>query len=64
MCGKTRLKELFNIIKYSKMHITNDNGSMHIFTIYSIKTICMFNNHDPIGKWYPENKNAVILDQK
>ena len=61
MCGKTRLKELFNIIKYSKMHITNDNGSMHISTIYSIKTMCMFNNHDPIGKWYPENKNAVII---
>ena len=25
------------------------------------KIICLFNNHDLIGKWYPLNKNAIIL---
>jgi len=64
LCGKTNIKDLFNIIKFSKYHITNDNGSMHIATLFKKKTICLFNNHDPIGKWYPINKNAIILRPK
>lgn len=60
MCG-TNLKELFNNIKFSKLHITNDNGTMHISTIYNKKVICLFDNNHPYGKWFPENKNALIL---
>ncbi len=61
LCNKTNFKDLINIIKFSKYHITNDNGSMHIATLFQKKTICLFNNHDPAGKWYPLNKNAIIL---
>ena len=61
LCGKTNINELINIIKYSKLHITNDNGSMHIASLFQKKTICLFNNHDPIGKWFPANKNSIIL---
>jgi ADP-heptose:LPS heptosyltransferase len=61
LCNKTNIKDLSNIIKFSKYHITNDNGSMHLATLYEKKTICLFNNHDPKGKWYPSNKNAIIL---
>ena len=34
---------------------------MHVATLFQKKTICLFNNHDLIGKWYPLNKNAIIL---
>lgn len=61
LCNKTSLNQLINIIKFSKFHITNDNGSMHVSTLFKKKTICLFNNHDPEGKWYPLNKNAIIL---
>ena len=64
MCNKTNLKELFNIIQFSDVHITNDNGSMHLATLFKKRTICLFNNHDPIGKWNPSNKNAIILRSK
>ena len=64
LCNKTNIKDLINIIKFSKYHITNDNGSMHMATLFKKKTICLFNNHDPIGKWYPANKNAIILRPK
>jgi len=64
LCNKTSIKDLINIIKFSKYHISNDNGSMHIATLFKKKTICLFNNHDPIGKWYPANKNAIILRPK
>ena len=64
LCNKTNIDDLINIIKFSKYHITNDNGSMHIATLFKKKTICLFNNHDPIGKWYPINRNAIILRPK
>lgn len=64
LCNKTNIKELLNVIKFSNYHITNDNGSMHIATLYKKKSICLFNNHDPEGKWYPANENAIILRPK
>ena len=64
LCGKTELDELFTLIQNSTVHITNDNGTMHVSTIFSKKTICLFNNHDPIGKWNPSNKNAIIFRSK
>ena len=51
LCGKTNIKQLANIIKFSDIHITNDNGSMHVASIFS-KTICIFNNLIN-WKWYP-----------
>ena len=64
LCGKTNIEQLLNLIKFSKIHITNDNGSMHISSLFSKKSICLFNNHDPEGKWYPLNDNATILRHK
>ena len=61
LCKSTNIDDFLNIIKFSKYHITNDNGSMHVSTLFKKKTICLFNNHDPIGKWHPVNNNAIIL---
>ena len=61
LCGKTNINQLLNIIKFSELHITNDNGSMHVASLFQKKTLCLFNNHDPIGKWHPANKNSKIL---
>lgn len=60
-CGKTNLNQMFNIVQHSDLHITNDNGSMHVASLFEKKTVCLFNNHDPVGKWYPSNKKAIIL---
>ena len=46
------------------MHITYDNGSMHVASLFLKKKICLFNNHDPIGKWYPVNKNSIVIRPK
>tara|TARA_X000001036_G_scaffold440058_1_gene494066 strand:- start:4851 stop:5780 length:930 start_codon:yes stop_codon:yes gene_type:complete len=64
LCGKNSLNDLLNIIRFSKFHITNDNGSMHVASLFSKKSICLFNNHDLLGKWYPTNNNAIILRNK
>ena len=61
MCGKTNFNLLCNLLKNSKLVITNDNGVMHLCSIYQKTIIALFNNHDPKGKWYPLNNNAQIL---
>ena len=37
---------------------------MHIATLYNKDTICLFNNHDPEGKWYPLSKKSYIFRDK
>ena len=59
--GKNNLDELLNIIKFSKLHITNDNGSMHLATLYSKKTLCLFNNHDPRAMVSSKQKKAIKI---
>ena len=61
MCGKTNFNLLCNILKNSKLVITNDNGIMHLCSVYQKKIVALFNNHDPEGKWYPLNAKAQIL---
>ncbi len=61
MCGKTQFNLMCNILKNSKFVITNDNGVMHLCSVYQKKIIALFNNHDPKGKWYPLNVNAKII---
>ena len=34
---QNNIKQLANIIKFSDIHITNDNGSMHVASIFSKK---------------------------
>lgn len=60
-CGKTNIKSWINIIRFSDLHICQDNGSMHLCTIFQKKNVSIFNNHDFYGKWFPLNKNAKIL---
>ena len=49
------------MVQHSDLHITNDNGSMHVASLFEKKTVCLFNNHEPVGKWYPSNKKAIVL---
>ena len=60
-CGKTSVEEWINIIRYSELHICQDNGSMHLATLFQKKNISLFNNHDFYGKWFPLNKNSYVI---
>lgn len=63
-CGNTNVNEWINIIKHSDLHICQDNGSMHLATLFKKKNISLFNNHDVFGKWFPLNSNAYIIRLK
>ena len=64
LCGKTSIFDLCYIIQNSKMHISNDNGTMHLANILRTKSVSLFNNHNPIGKWESIDKDSIKLTNK
>ena len=64
LCGKTNIKELIEILNKSKFHISHDDGTMHIASLFSKKSIAIFSNLDSEGRWFPENTNLNIFYPK
>jgi len=61
MCGKTTIKSLFNIINSSKYHLSHDDGTMHIASVYEINGAVIFGASGKRGKWFPLNKKQKIF---
>ena len=59
LSGKTNLDELFGIIKYSELLITNDTGPMHIAFALNTKTLALFGPCSP--NQYGHNQNTFIV---
>ena len=64
MCGKTNIKELIEIINKSKFHISHDDGTMHIASIFKKKSIAIFSTWSAKYKWFPDNRNLDIFYPK
>lgn len=57
LAGKTTIQELIELLRISKICITNDTGTMHIAAILQIPTVAIFNSHLPPTWWFPDNSN-------
>ena len=64
LCGKTSILDICYLIQNSKLHISNDNGSMHLANILGTKTISLFHTHNPKGKWESLDKKSIKLRNK
>ena len=64
MCGKTTVRSLFNLINSSQYHISHDDGTMHVASVYSIPGAVIFGLTAPKGKWFPLNKKQRIFYPK
>ena len=64
LCGKTNIKELFEIINKSKFHISHDDGTMHVASIFNKKSIAIFSTWAQKLIWFPDNKNLNIFYPK
>ena len=64
LCGKTNIKELMEIINKSKFHISHDDGTMHIASIFNKKSIAIFSTLTEKFSWFPDNKNLNIFFPK
>jgi|TARA_B110000027_G_scaffold134118_1_gene165004 ADP-heptose:LPS heptosyltransferase len=63
-CGITSILDTCYLIQNSKLHISNDNGSMHLANILGTKTISLFHTHNPKGKWESLDKKSIKLRNK
>ena len=64
MCGKTNISALFNIISFSKYHISHDDGTMHIASCFQKYGVAIFGKVAEKGKWFPSNSNQKIFFPK
>ena len=64
MCGKTTVKSLFKLINFSQYHISHDDGTMHVASVYNKLGAVIFGLTAPKGKWFPLNKNQKIFYPK
>ena len=64
MCGKTTVKSLFRLINSSQYHISHDDGTMHVASVYSIPGAVIFGLTAAKGKWFPLNKKQRIFYPK
>ena len=61
LCGKTNIKELMEIVNKSKFHISHDDGTMHVASIFKKKNIAIFSNIQARGQWFPTNSNSIVF---
>ena len=64
LCGKTNIKELMEIISKSKFHISHDDGTMHVASIFNKKSIAIFSTLTVKFSWFPDNKNLNFFYPK
>ncbi len=61
MCGKTSIKSLFKLIKSSQYHISHDDGTMHVASIFYKSGAVIFGLTAPKGKWRTINTNLKVF---
>ena len=64
MCGKTTVRSLFKLINSSQYHISHDDGTMHVASVYGKRGAVIFGLTAPKGKWFPLNKRQKIFYPK
>ena len=61
LSGKTSLDKLFKVIEKSSYHISHDDGTMHIASMFRKKGSAIFGITSEKGRWFPSNKNFFIF---
>jgi ADP-heptose:LPS heptosyltransferase len=61
MAGETTIQELIELLRMSRLCITNDTGAMHIAAILRIPTIAIFDTHLPPTWWFPDSDKIIQL---
>ena len=64
MCGKTNINTLFNLINHSKYHLSHDDGTMHVASIFEKCGAAIFGITSEKGRWFPSNVKQLIFYPK
>lgn len=63
LCGRVSIPELYGILKKTKLAIGLDTGAMHLCDAAQTRLIALFSTRDLSNKWFPDNKNAVVMER-
>ena len=63
LCGKLTIPELRYVLEKCSMVISLDTGAMHLCYSTNTKQIVLFSTRDLSNKWFPNNKNAIVLEK-
>ena len=58
------MKSLFKLINSSQYHISHDDGTMHVASVYKKTGAVIFGLTAPKGRWFPLNKKQKIFYPK
>ncbi|HWR89129.1 MAG TPA: glycosyltransferase family 9 protein [Dissulfurispiraceae bacterium] len=61
LVGETSIQELVELLRMSRICITNDTGVLHVAAVLGIPTVAIFNMHLPPTWWFPDNENIIQL---
>lgn len=62
-CGKLTIPELHYVLTKSSLAISLDTGAMHLCDAANLKTIALFSTRDLSNKWWPTNKNSIVIEK-
>jgi ADP-heptose:LPS heptosyltransferase len=63
LCGKLTIPELRYVLEKTKVAISLDTGAMHLCDTTNTKLIALFSTRDLSNKWFPNNKNAIVIEK-
>lgn len=62
-CGNLSIPELHYVLTKSSIAISLDTGAMHLCDAAKLKTIALFSTRDLSNKWWPNNKNSIVIEK-
>lgn len=63
LCGKLTIPELRYVLEKCSIAISLDTGAMHLCDTTNTKQIVLFSTRDLSNKWFPNNKNSIVLEK-
>jgi ADP-heptose:LPS heptosyltransferase len=61
LAGETSLQDLVELLRLSKLCITNDTGTMHIAALAGVDVVALFGTRLSPSHWFPRGANIVAL---
>lgn len=62
-CGELTIPELLYVLTKASVAISLDTGAMHLCDAAGTKTIALFSTRDLSNKWWPNNKNSIVIEK-
>ena len=63
VCGELSIPQLLHVLKKAHAVISLDTGAMHLCDAIGTKTIALFSTRDLSNKWFPNNKNSIVIEK-